>query len=106
MLGLEDAIAIATKYVKNQADTIGIELALIAEPIFESEICWVFAYNSVEYIRTNSIRSALAGNAPILIDKYTGAQFVTGTAYSTEHYVAEYISKKNPNSRTTNSKKC
>lgn len=94
MLGLQDAVAIATNYVNDQADAIGVELALIAEPIFESEICWVFAYDSVEHIRTSSINSALAGNAPILIDKHTGAQFVTGTAYPTEHYVAEYISKK------------
>lgn len=93
LLGLKEAVVIATKYVKDQSDATGIELALIAKPIFESEVCWVFAYNSVEHIRTNSISSALAGNAPILIDKHTGAQFVTGTAYPTEHYVAEYISK-------------
>lgn len=94
MLGLKEAVAIATKYVKDQSDATGIELVLIGEPIFESEICWVFAYDSVEHVRTNSISSALAGNAPILIDKHTGAQYVTGTAYPTEHYVAEYISKK------------
>lgn len=94
LLGLKDAIAIATKYVKDHSDASGIELALIAEPIFESEICWVFAYDSIEHLRTNSISAALAGNAPILIDKHTGALHVTGTAYPTEHYVAKYISKK------------
>lgn len=51
---------------------------------------WIFFYTSRKWIETNDDLYALAGNAPILVEKATGKLFETGTAYSIEHYIAQY----------------
>ena len=76
------------------SERTGIELTLFDEPIYRSEQCWVFGYNSAQYVRTKSFRFALGGNAPILIDRHSGELTVTGTAHSIEFYVAEHLAKK------------
>ncbi|MFY1597039.1 YrhB domain-containing protein [Micromonospora sp. WMMD737] len=52
--------------------------------------CWIFYYQSVRYVQTGSFLDSVAGNAPILVDWNTGQPHVTGTARSTEYYLAEF----------------
>lgn len=53
---------------------------ILTEPREES-FGWVFFYDSKEFLETGDFSKAVAGNAPILIDKMTGELTVTGTAH-------------------------
>lgn len=41
------------------------------------------------------MKIGLGGNAPLIVDRRDGSIYVTGTAYSYEKYVKEYIEKVN-----------
>jgi len=65
--------------------TLGVFEGLTREESFG----WVFFYNSTRFIETGDLRWALAGNAPVIIDR-RGRLHVTGTAYAPEHYIEEF----------------
>ena len=65
-------------------------LHLVVTKTTEYEFGWVFAYNTREYIETNNISHALAGNAPLIVDKDDGQIYVTGTAPPFEQYIEQY----------------
>lgn len=56
----------------------------------ETEFAWIFFYNSVEFIQTGNLSSALTGNSPLIVDKMDGSVHVTGTAKPIEFYIEEY----------------
>jgi hypothetical protein len=47
-------------------------------------------YQSEEYIKTGSISSALAGNAPFIINKNSGELSKFGTAFDVDYYINQY----------------
>jgi hypothetical protein len=51
---------------------------------------WVFCYDTKEYVETGDAEYAIAGNAPLIVDRADGQLYVTGTAYSLDHFIAEY----------------
>lgn len=51
---------------------------------------WIFCYNTEQYVATGETSYALAGNAPIIVDRADGQLYVTGTAYPLDHFIAEY----------------
>lgn len=51
---------------------------------------WVFYYNGRGWLEHKDSRYAYGGNAPVIFNRHTGAIIVTGTARSTEYYVANY----------------
>lgn len=55
------------------------------------ELGWVFFYQSKAFVETGNIYEALGGNAPIIVNKYDGSLYVTGTGHPTEVYIAEYL---------------
>jgi hypothetical protein len=66
------------------------DLVIVDESTIEREWGWVFFYTSDRYLKTRDVRYALAGNAPYIVNRHTGAVRVTGTARPIEHYIAEY----------------
>lgn len=77
----------------NAVDPYGpqnIELAIMDSETIEKEYGWVFFYQAQEYIKTRDIVDALVGNAPYIVNKYTGELIETGTANPVEDYIAEY----------------
>lgn len=70
--------------------------ALYDEPIHSGEYGWVFAYQSVEYMRTNNMRDMLVGNSPILVDKHTGDALLLGSGLPAETYVENYVACGDP----------
>jgi hypothetical protein len=60
----------------------------------ERDFGWVFCYDSKAHVETGNITAALAGNAPLIVDRVDGQIYVTGTAFPLEHYVSEYRSGK------------
>jgi len=67
-----------------------VELAIVDSETIEKEYGWVFFYQTKEYLKSANIVDALVGNAPFIVNKYTGELIETGTANPIEDYIAEY----------------
>lgn len=64
---------------------------IVDSATLEREFGWVFFYNSEEHQTTGDFRSALVGNAPLIINREDGSIHVTGTAEPVEFYIEEYL---------------
>jgi hypothetical protein len=60
----------------------------------EFPVGWVFFYDSQRLRDSQATSDALAGNAPILIDRRDGTIHVTGTGRPVEEYVEEYANEQ------------
>lgn len=94
------AFAQAKQIIQSHLSAISRELAPDAAVIVESATSerpfgWVFFYQSREYLESGSFSHALAGNAPLIVDRLTGDIVVTGTTHPIEHYLAEYEASRN-----------
>lgn len=56
----------------------------------EHDFGWVYFYDLAEYVETGDFLHALAGNAPVIVDRATGRLYSSGTAHPVEHYVEEF----------------
>jgi hypothetical protein len=91
MLNYEDAVATAKKELANVDDLPeGDSLVLLLQHTIERPFGWVFFYTSRLYRDTGEIKYALAGNAPLIVNRRSGEVVTTGTARPVEHYIAEY----------------
>ena len=71
----------------------------IGEPLDFSQIeeksfGYVFFYQSVDFIKTNSFSSRLVGNSPFIINSRTGEIYTLGTAHPVDFYLEEYEKNK------------
>lgn len=69
---------------------------LVVTQELEYEFGWVFCYDTKEFVERGDPHDAVAGNAPVIIDR-SGKMYVTGTARPLEHYVKEYRRGKRTN---------
>ena len=94
MITKEQAIDIANGYIseKNQGRKIILQLQL--ERTIEFELGWVFCYQSKDYIETGDTMKRVFGNAPIIINKQTGAIHVTGTRHTINTYIIRYFQQE------------
>lgn len=91
MLNFEDAIAAVEKQLAKIDDLPeGDSLVLVPEHTIERPFGWVFFYTSRLYRDTGDIKYALAGNAPLIVNRSSGEVVATGTSRPVEHYIAEY----------------
>ena len=74
-----------TKNKHNQVDCVVLEQMTIEKPWG-----WVFFYQSKAFVKTGDFREMLGGNAPIIVNRNTGALTHTGTAHEVEYYIKEY----------------
>lgn len=88
MISHKKALEIANKYIMDSE----IELKITHEGSFLYG--WYFCYQSREFIETGNTSLQLAGNAPFLIDKYSGEIHVLGTEKSVDCYIKDYINNK------------
>jgi len=86
----DEARAAAQEFVRDMASAIGLELLLLEDLTQEEEFGWVFFYDSKAYVEDGESSLALAGNAPFIIDRRTGALHETGTALPTERYLSSF----------------
>ncbi|WP_369990754.1 YrhB domain-containing protein [Pseudomonas xanthosomatis] len=88
MITYIDALVLARDYLE--------ESEIPLEIVYEGEFSegWFFCYQSKEYLDTGESAAKLAGNAPFIVDKWTGVLHEFGTAYSLESYLEEYIKLK------------
>ncbi|WP_095948818.1 YrhB domain-containing protein [Variovorax boronicumulans] len=66
------------------------ELILLDEQTLEKPWGWVFFYTSKKWHETREVRYAIAGNAPILVERRTGKLIATGTAMPIERYIENF----------------
>jgi hypothetical protein len=79
------ALAIAWVDIVCEGNARIVREATIAKPYG-----WIFFYESKEYLDGGAISAALAGNAPIIVNRHTYELRVTGTAKPLEHYLVRY----------------
>jgi len=63
---------------------------LVVVRVDEHDFGWVYFYDGSRHAETGDIRDALAGNAPLIVDRTDGLLYITGTALPMEHYVEEH----------------
>jgi len=95
MIDRDEAQRRASAYVA-KFSTPSNEFVIVPEATLERSFGWVFFYNSKRFVETGDILFALAGNAPIIVDRRTAGIHVTGTAKPLEHYIAAYERTGNP----------
>jgi len=66
------------------------EVVVIDSATIERPFGWAFFYESRLYLETGEFMHRLAGNAPLIVNRFTGEVVTTGTAHPTEYYLAQY----------------
>jgi len=94
MITKDQAINIANEYVLEQNKITNYVFILLLNQTVEFELGWVFFYQTKEYFESGNIMYAAGGNAPIIIDKRTGAIHVTGTAHPINKYIVDYFKRE------------
>lgn len=82
------AQAIAESHISQFASSEG-SFAILETATIERPHYWVFFYQSKRYLESGNPIHALAGNAPLIVDR-SGQVTETGTAYPLEDYLSDY----------------
>ena len=90
MLNFEQAQSIAIASVAEIARSAGTELQLLEDQTIERPFGWVFFYNSQQFLETQDLKYALAGNGPLIVDKRDARVLQLGTAYPVDEYIEHY----------------
>jgi len=69
---------------------------ILDDATLERPYGWIFFYQSRTYVETGNFSDILAGNAPLIVDRFDGELRVTGTARPVEEYLAAYESTLPP----------
>ena len=98
MITREQARELVAKQVCGRPDWLppDDEIIIIDEATIEKPWGWVFFFSSKQWMETNDTKYAIAGNAPIIVEKETGRLITTGTARETEYYIENYERTGNP----------
>ncbi len=92
MIDRDQARGIAIDWATAHSDwangTLG--LCILDDRTRELDFGWVFFYTSKLFHDTEDFQYALAGNAPLIVDRRDGSLRVTGTALPIEHYIERY----------------
>ena len=68
----------------------GDDLIVLDETTIEKAWGWVFFYTSKLWHETGEIEHAVAGNAPLIVERESGRILTTGTAHPVKHYIENY----------------
>jgi hypothetical protein len=82
---LKDAIRIVEENLRTSQFVL--DLVIQHDNTIEKDDYWVFFYDSAKYIETEDFSYVIAGNAPLIVDKFEGKIYQTGTANPIEHYI-------------------
>lgn len=64
-------------------------LVLIGPLVIESDLAWLFPFNTREYVDTGNVGAMAVGVGPIVVNRETGVPFVA-PPMPTEHLLAQY----------------
>ena len=89
MLTESDAQTLVLEFlngIQSPEDPVVINKAATIERSFG----WVFIYNARKYFETGNLLDQLAGNGPILVNKYSSAIVAGRSNQSVEAFIEEY----------------
>jgi len=66
------------------------ELEILDQHTIETDFGWVFFWNSKRYLEADEFQYALAGNAPLIVDRRDGSIHETSTAEPIEEIMERY----------------
>ena len=89
MLTATEAKDIAEAYLAPSAE-FPLEVAILDAETIERAFGWVFFYESRRHLLTGQFEDRLVGNAPLIVNRFTGKVVPTGTAFPIEYYLSEY----------------
>ena len=90
MINFEQAKIIALSKLKEIENEAKTRLAFLENDTLSFDYGWVFFYQSEEFVKTGDTQNMVGGNAPILIDKYDGNIYLTGTRKDIKDYIKIY----------------
>lgn len=90
MIGSADARNLISGWLADASASCQIELALLEAQTLETEFGWVFFYTSKRFLESGAPADALAGNAPMIVDRTLGSLHFTGTARPIAEYMEEF----------------
>ena len=90
MLDLRTAQKLVEEEINRLYTWPGDRLVVLEEETIEKEYGWIFFYTSQRFLETGDIHDAVAGNAPIVVDRRTGELTPLGTAEPVENYLRRY----------------
>lgn len=74
----------------------GLSFHILEDATMEFSHGWVFCYQSKAFLKSGDPSDALAGNAPIILDRRDGSLHETGTAGGLEDYIQNYEDTGDP----------
>jgi len=92
MLSKQEAKAVALVQARIEVSEIPTddEIVIVDEVTVERSWGWNFFYTSTRWQETQDINFAIAGNAPLLVEKSTGKCHVAGTAFPIQRYIENF----------------
>lgn len=91
----EEAQRLAEEHLARVAMRTSVDPAILVENTVKTDFGWVFFWTSKKYLETQKFEDALAGNAPLIVDKRDGTVHETSTAYPIDEMIERYR-KANP----------
>jgi hypothetical protein len=73
MLDTEPAKNIVLKYLSENWNLPDAYLVIVDSLTIERDFGWVFFYDSSKHLATGALSDALAGNAPVIVNKHDGS---------------------------------
>ncbi len=67
----QTARELAADFLRENVVVSGEEILIDESNTRETEHSWIFYYNTRTFLETRELRHALAGNAPVVVDKET-----------------------------------
>jgi hypothetical protein len=89
MLTKSEALEIVSKRLQ-QMSTTADPFVVIDKNTIEKTFGWVFFYNSSKFVETGEPRYRLAGNGPVIVNKYNASVEFFGAGRPPLELVAEY----------------
>ena len=86
----EEARRLAESHLAELPISPPTEAVILDEHTMETEFGWVFFWNSRKYQETGEFQYALAGNAPLIVDRRDGSVHETSTVYPVEEITGNY----------------
>jgi hypothetical protein len=73
--------------------TLDKPFVVVDSHTIEKPYGWVFFYNSKQFVKTGIFSHTLAGNGPVIVNKFDGTVNIFGSSRPLEHWIAEYERK-------------
>jgi hypothetical protein len=90
MLDKETAKRLALERIAQSWSIADAHPVIMDDATIDRDFGWVFFYDSSRHIETGNFSDALAGNAPIIVNKHDGSLHITGTHKSILEFIEAY----------------